>query len=109
MFPTRVSVELLQTALGNDLLLFLPELAVCVGIVGLLLARLVPALDKLHLGGATVAVLVAALFAAGYQVSEGQWAGMYFAGMLTSDAWAGVVRVIVLAAALVTALLTLFT
>ena len=109
MFPTRVSVESLQTALGNDLLLFLPELAVCAGIVGLLLARLVPALDKLHLGGATVAVLVAASFAAGYQVSDGQWAGMYFAGMLTSDAWAGVVRVIVLAAALVTALLTLLT
>jgi NADH-quinone oxidoreductase subunit N len=30
----------LQTALNNDLLVFLPELAVCVGIVALLLARL---------------------------------------------------------------------
>ena len=32
MFPTHVDVEKLQAALGNDLLLFLPELAVCAGV-----------------------------------------------------------------------------
>ena len=39
----------------------------------------------------------------------GSWAGVYFGGMLTSDACGGFVRVVVLAAALLTVLLTLLT
>jgi NADH-quinone oxidoreductase subunit N len=109
MFPTLFNVQKLQSGLGNDLLMFLPELAVCAGIVTLLLIRLFPAFDRLHLGGVAVAVLAGALFAAVFQVSLGEWGGVYFAGMLTSDAWGGFVRVVVLAAALLTVLLTLLT
>ena len=50
MYPTLTDVQKLRTALDNDLLMFLPELAVCAGVVALLLTRLVPALDRVHLG-----------------------------------------------------------
>lgn len=109
MFPTLAGLEKLRSAIDHDLLMFLPELVVCVGIVALLLARLLPTLDRLHLGGAAAAILVCAVFTAHAQVREGQWAGSYFAGMLTSDAWGGFVRVVVLASALITVLLTLLT
>jgi NADH-quinone oxidoreductase subunit N len=109
MFPTLTNVQRLQTALDNDLLVFLPELAVCVGIVALLLARLVPLFDRAHLGGVALVSCVVGLFAAVYQVCDGQWAGAYFAGMLMSDAWGGFVRVVVLASALLTVVLTLLT
>lgn len=117
MFPTLINVQRLQSSLENDLLVFLPELAVCAGIVALLLARLVPLLDRVHLGGLALAALVVGLFAAAYQVfaapvsltGESQWAGAYFGGMLTSDAWGGFVRVAVLAAAVLTVWLTLVT
>lgn len=109
MFPTHDSIARLRAALDNDLLLFLPELALCAGIVALLLARLLPALDRVHLGGMATVALVVALFTGGYQVYDGEYAGLYFAGMLTSDAWGGFVRMIVLAAALVTVLLTQLT
>ena len=117
MFPTRINIESLQNSLGNDLLLFVPELVVCVGILVMLLARLVPVLDRAHLGSVAIVALVLALFAGGYQVydssqapaHENPWAGPYFAGMLVSDAWASLVRVIVLVAALLTVLLTRLT
>ncbi len=109
MFPTLVSIEKLQSALESDLLVFLPELAVCAGIVVLLLVRLVPAFDRAHLGGTALVALVVGLFAGGYQVYDAQPAGPYFAGMLTSDTWGNFVRVVVLAAALLTVLLTLLT
>lgn len=108
MFPSLNDTQKLQAALGGDLLVFLPELAVCAGVVALLLARLVPALDRAHLGGLAVSALAAALFAAVNQWIEGQWAGPFFGAMLTSDAWGGFVRIVVLSAALLTVLLTLF-
>ena len=109
MFPTLTGIDKLRTALDNDLLMFLPELAVCAGVVALLLARLVPALDRVHLGGVAAAVLAGALFAAGKQVHDESWGKAYFGNMLTSDAWGGFVRVVVLVAALLTVLLTLLT
>lgn len=108
MFPSLIDTQKLQAALGGDLLVFLPELAVCAGVVALLLARLVPALDRAHLGGLAVSALVVALFAAVNQWIEGQWAGPFFGAMLTSDAWGGFVRIVVLSAALLTVFLTLF-
>jgi NADH-quinone oxidoreductase subunit N len=109
MFPTVRGIESLQVAIGNDLLVFIPELVVCAGIVGLLLVRLVRLFDRAHLGGLAVAVLVAALFAAGYQVSENAWPGAYFTGMLVADPFAGLARCLILAAALLTVLLTQLT
>jgi NADH-quinone oxidoreductase subunit N len=109
MFPTSRGIESLQAALGSDLLVFAPELVVCVGIVVLLLARLVPLFDRAHLGGVAVAVLVAALFAAAYQVYDNAWPGPYFTGMLVADPFAGFVRCLVLLAALLTVLLTQLT
>ncbi|MFM8274595.1 MAG: NADH-quinone oxidoreductase subunit N [Gemmata sp.] len=109
MLLTPDTVAKLQSALDSDLLVFIPELALCAGVVALLLARLVPALDRVHLGAVAVVALAVALFAGGFQVCEGVWAGPYFGGMLIADAWGGFVRVLVLAAALITALLTLVT
>lgn len=109
MFPSLSDINGIEAALGNDLLMFLPELVVCAGVVLLLLARLLPALDRVHLGPAAVAVLACALFPAAFQVGAGQWSGAYFGNMLTADAWGGFVRVVVLAAALLTVLLTLCT
>jgi len=109
MFPTAVKVDALQSAVGSDLLMFLPELVLCVGIVSLLLARLLPILDRAHLGGLALATVTVALFAAGAQVAGGEWSGPYFAGMLSSDAFAGLVRCFILAAALLTILLSQLT
>jgi NADH-quinone oxidoreductase subunit N len=108
MFPSSVRVQNLQSAIGTDLLAFLPELVVCGGIVLLLLARLVPLLDRAHLGWLAVAVLAAALFAAVFQfVETGATGGAFFTGMLVADPFAGLARCFVLAAALLTVLLTL--
>jgi NADH-quinone oxidoreductase subunit N len=114
MFPKLFDIDRLQSGVQSDLLVFLPELAVCFGVVLLLLARLVPFFDRAHLGGVAVATLAGALFAAVAQIQDAQkpqgtWAGEYFNGMLIADAWGGFVRVVVLAAALLTVLLTLLT
>jgi NADH-quinone oxidoreductase subunit N len=117
MFPTASQLRSLQAGLGNDLLLFLPELVVCGGVVLLLLCRLVKFFDRAHLGAVAVATLGVALFPAAYQLADlAGWpgdaaapAGSFFAGMLVSDTFAAFVRVLLLAAALLTALLTRLT
>ncbi|WP_439627942.1 NADH-quinone oxidoreductase subunit N [Gemmata sp.] len=109
MFPTAQKVDALQAAVGTDALLFLPELALCVGIVAMLLARLVPLLDRVHLGGLALAAVAVALCAAARQVEANEWAGAYFGGMLSSDPFAGLVRCFILTAALLTVLLTQLT
>lgn len=110
MFPTSVRIELFETAISGDLLQFIPELVVCGGIVLLLLTRLVSRLDRAHLGGLSVAVLAAGLFAAVFQFeTAGKGAGPFFGGMLVADAFAGIARCLVLGAALLTAVLTLLT
>lgn len=106
MFPTPVRIESLRDVIGHDLLQFLPELLVCIGIVALLLVRLVTVFDRVHLGSLAVAALALALFAAGYQVADNTWAGYYFGGMLVADPFAGLMRCLILIAALLTALLT---
>ena len=106
MFPTSGRMGALQEAVGGDLLHFIPELVVCVGIVALLLVRLVPLFDRAHLGSLAVAFLAIALFAAGFQVSQDSWPGPFFTGMLVADPFAGLARCLVLTGALLTALLT---
>lgn len=112
---TAARVESLRDALGGDLLLFLPELVVCGGVVLLLVCRLVPALDRLHLGSVALAVLAAALVVA---VAPHLEPGVgtprppntsFFGGMLVHDAFGDFVRVVLLAAALLTVGLTLLT
>ncbi|HEX4610569.1 MAG TPA: hypothetical protein VH092_20435, partial [Urbifossiella sp.] len=61
---TRPRIDEIQAALGSDLLQFIPELVVAGGVVVLLLARLVRGLDRAHLGGVAIGVLVVALLAA---------------------------------------------
>ncbi|MBN9517801.1 NADH-quinone oxidoreductase subunit N [bacterium] len=106
---TRPRIDALQDSLGTDLIQFLPELVVAGGVVVLLFARLVRALDRTHLGGVALAVLAVALFAAlaGRPPDVGTARqGSIFTGMLVADGFAAYVRVVVLAAALVTVLLT---
>src|SRR5579872_5095662 len=107
MFPTSTRLESLQKTVGDDLLIFAPELVVCAGIVTLLLARLIPKFDKTHLGILAITVLTAALFAICFHLAtRGQAGGSYFEGMLISDSFAGFVRCLVLTASLLTVLLS---
>jgi NADH-quinone oxidoreductase subunit N len=109
MYPTVAKVSALRLAVGGDVYMFLPELVICVGIVLLLLVRLIPVFDRVHLGVIAVATLVAALFADGCQLYLDQWGGASFSGMLVSDAFGGLVRFLILLAALLTVLLTQLT
>ena len=54
----------------SSLMLFLPELIICAGIVGILLLRIIPIFDRLHLAGMALLVALAALVA-----SSSQWVG----------------------------------
>src|SRR5262245_37544985 len=65
-----LKIDKLQGDLLLDVLVFLPELLLCVGIVVLLLWRLVPMFDRTHLGGIALAFTLAAL-----AVSICQWKG----------------------------------
>lgn len=110
MFPNPRQITALQSTLLDDLTLFLPELIVSAGIVLLLLCRLVKLLDRAHLGGLAIAVLAVSLFAAGFHFSDTEsGGGVIFTGMLAVDPFAGLVRILVLSAALLTVLLTRLT
>ena len=110
MFPTPGRIDQLQSSLQSDLFLFLPELVLCFGIVLLLLCRLVKAFDRTHLGTVAAAIVGAALLTAGYLFFEGDLAPVeFFAGMLASDPFSGFVRILLLAASLLTVVLTMLT
>src|SRR3954468_46910 len=69
----ELSVPILNPLPGQletDLLLFAPELIVCGAIVVLLLARLVPAFDHVHLGGVALAATAGALAYTGVQWAQ---------------------------------------
>jgi NADH-quinone oxidoreductase subunit N len=65
----------LGSSLSDDLTAFIPELILCVGIIGLLLARLFRAFDRVHLGAAALTVVVLAFLANWVVTSGGQAAG----------------------------------
>ena len=113
MFPTASRIAALQDDLGRDLDLFQPELVVCGGIVLLLLCRLVKWFDRAHLGGLAAAALGTALVVAVMHVGIGieakQQSARFFSDLLVSDTFGGVVRVLILAAALLTVVLTRLT
>ena len=111
MFPTASRLAHFQQTVRDDLNLFLPELVVCGGIVLLLLCRLVKWFDRAHLGGLAAGVVAAALAVAVMNLADGLNAKpvSYFSVLLVGDAFGGYVRVLILAAALLTIVLTKLT
>ena len=105
-------VDSLAASLQPDLFHFLPELIICGGIVLLLLLRLVPALDRLHLGSAAFIVTVIAL-----AVSCMQWAASDFPsdmfrryhGLLAYDHFTIFLRIFLFLFTALVVLLTLLT
>jgi hypothetical protein len=85
----------LQLGLFADLRRFAPELVVSGTIVLLLLARLVSALDRAHLGGIALGGAAAALLCL-FAPAVGLWpadpAGPAFAGLLALDGLAAYLR-----------------
>jgi NADH-quinone oxidoreductase subunit N len=70
MVVTTAILQQLQASLALDFLAFLPEILLCIAIVLLLLLRLLPSFDRVHLGWVA---LVMTLLALG--VSWAQWTG----------------------------------
>jgi NADH-quinone oxidoreductase subunit N len=66
---TPKAVAELQASLATDVLAFLPEVVLCSTIVVLLLIRLVPRFDRVHLGSVALVITLYALF-----VTWAQWA-----------------------------------
>jgi len=109
---TSAQIAALQSTLSDDLRQFLPELIVVSGIVLFLLIRLFKAFDRTHLGGPAIAVLGAALAVAAYsfdQTSGTLRSTSFFGQMIGADTFAGFARTLVLAAALLTVVLTRLT
>ncbi len=113
--------SLLQLSLGIDAWAFAPELILCCGIVFMLLVRLVPRYDRIHLGW--IALVIAA--GACYQACE-QWfnvpvivqhnpldadtkSRVLFGGMLVADAFSVFVKIFLLAFVTLVIFLTLLT
>ena len=110
--------KILETSLSNDLRAFLPELILCGGIVFMLLVRLVPRYDQLHLGW------IALVIAGGvcYMGCE-QWIAQIqgpdaarvipnvnlFGGMLVFDSFAIFVKIFLYSFVTLIILLTLLT
>ncbi len=95
------------TQLSNDLLVFLPEAALCGGIVLLLLLRLVPAFDRTHLGSMALVIVAAAgvmayLFETGGKVYA-------FGGLLVGDEYTRFARLIILGTSALTIVMSLIT
>ena len=112
MVLSRPNIDTLRATLETDLGLFLPELAVCGGIVALLLCRLCKPLDRTHLGGVALAALGVALAVAAARLGDaagGPRDAAYFGLMLAADAYANFARTLLPAAALLTVLLTRLT
>lgn len=108
MLPTASELAALQNDLGGDLLRFGPELAVTGGIIVLLLARLVPRFDRIHLVPVAIVAVGVALLLVGLQWRDGA-SGPAFSGLLQLDPLAVAVRALVLTAALLVLLLTRLT
>jgi NADH-quinone oxidoreductase subunit N len=103
--PSFPNVDL--SALGNSLLMFLPELVVTAAIVLLLLLRMVARLDRAHLGGVALAMTIVALFVSGYIWYDLPDANTpLFTGLVVMDNLTNFMRVLLLAATGLTILLT---
>jgi NADH-quinone oxidoreductase subunit N len=98
MFLDPQLVNDLQRHLADDLFLFLPELILCSSIVFLLLLRLVPAIDRMHLGMVALACTLVAMAAAVLQWVGGDGlAKPFFGGMLAYDNFTVYLRIFLIA------------
>src|SRR5947209_1654136 len=105
-----LTLNALTDQLQTDLLLFAPELIVCGAIVVLLVARLVPALDRAHLGGIALAATVGALAYTGIQWAQDlPEVTNSFANLLAFDNYTLYVRMLLLGVSAVTIVFTMLT
>lgn len=95
------------TQLSSDLLVFLPESAICGGIVLLLLMRLLAAFDRLHLGSMALVIVAAAGIMAYLFDTSGTVPA--FGGLIVSDEYTRFARLIILGTAALTIVLSLIT
>jgi NADH-quinone oxidoreductase subunit N len=100
----------LQHQLANSLGLFVPELVVCIGIVLLLLLRLLPSLDRVHLGWLALLITLGALAFAVFDWSTAtDGRANLFTGLLVYDRFTLFLRVFLLAFTAMMVWLTLVT
>lgn len=105
MLPTINLAEL-----QSSLIAFAPELLLAGGIVVLLLLRMVPSLERLHLGYLALLVVVAALVASWIEWVSGDYdTRAAFAGMVTADALTVYMRLLLLGFTALVIILTLLT
>jgi NADH-quinone oxidoreductase subunit N len=93
----------LRTALADQLILFAPELIVAGTIVVLLVLRLFPLFDKLHLHSLAAGSVFVALGALGFQwdaILQGSDGGPAFSGLLIHDSFGTLFRGLLLTFAL---------
>jgi NADH-quinone oxidoreductase subunit N len=118
MFLSSDLVNNLTGQLGRDCLAFLPELLLCGGIVLLLLLRLFPLLDRVHLGWVALVVSAAPLVVAWDQWQTGWYVTRpadfgprpdLFTGLLVYDNFTVFLRLFLLGFALLLVWLTLLT
>jgi NADH-quinone oxidoreductase subunit N len=84
--------------LGASVTAFAPELVLCGGIIMLLLLRLVPSADRLHMGWIAPLLVLAALVAAWIEWVNGDFESRpSFSGMVVADAMTVYMRLLLLA------------
>jgi len=110
MFLQPGIVDDIQKSLASDLRGFVPELILCAGIVVLLLLRLLPSFDRLHLGWVSLAFALGALIYAGADWMEtGDFSGDLFTGLLRFDPFTLFMRLFLLSFTTLVIWLTLLT
>jgi NADH-quinone oxidoreductase subunit N len=105
VIPIETEVVRLQNTLTHDLLRFVPELLLVLGIVGALFAKLFAAFARVHMVRLAIPLVIAAF---GIAVSD--WMSTdIFRGLLRIDAFANFFRAFLLLAAALALLLARFT
>ncbi|MCS6975536.1 MAG: NADH-quinone oxidoreductase subunit N [Gemmatales bacterium] len=105
MLPTINLAEL-----QSSLIAFAPELVLCGGIIILLLLRMLPSLERVHLGYFSLFIVVAALVVSWIEWVNGEYdTRPVFAGMVTADALTVYMRLLLLGFTALVVVLTLLT
>lgn len=109
MFLQPNLLDELQRRLFEDLGYFLPELILCGAIVVLLLFRLMPSFDRLHLGWIALLATIAGLVICAIDWRAGETRRELFTGLLVYDNFTLFLRVFLLAFTALVIWLTLLT